>query len=322
MATVYKKYYKKPENYKPLDQKVKEKMEALKSTRPVLELHKKYNSYNELTVFPDWRFVALTQGDKTPFEKNWPNNPRQLKDISMKNNIGLLLGKASAGIVAIDFDGSTVVEFWNALFENTQYSYDWIKNNTTVFTSGKTGRSQALFKVPMEYWNDVTKIVLPIVEGEQLEFRWNGSQSVLPPSKLNDGRNYKWINHTAPIMIPEDILVFWLEMIVEKTRAIEYKFENKKVDSKDLPTELELRGVLNNIRKLGRLEHENWNRVLWGTFYSCGGDLNKAKNLILEFFKDRYSEDPIKYNTVLKSWSSGKTIRFGTLVRLSQAKYI
>jgi uncharacterized membrane protein YgcG len=117
-------------------------------------------------------------------------------------------------MVAIDFDGSSAMQ------KALELSKGEPLPDTVSFTSNRPGREQRLYLIPQEYWKAVrtTKIKTGVVgdDGklEQLELRWDGCQSVLPPSIHPMTGHYRWRKSPkevaiapAPMWVIEAMLV-------------------------------------------------------------------------------------------------------------------
>lgn len=142
------------------------------------------------------RFVEIVPGTKRPQGAAWQHNPRTLDQVATPA-VGMLLGDASSGIMAVDFDGASAIEYWA---ENIMDSVP----DTVMWTSGKPGRFQAAYRVPEEIRHMVpTKFARTTGPGEQLEWRYGrdraGFQSVLPPSIHPErGTPYGWLEGMSP----------------------------------------------------------------------------------------------------------------------------
>ena len=148
-----------------------------------------------------WKFVNIKNGEKIPVGLNWQKNPMMINEI-YTDNVGVVLGPASHGLCAIDVDGEEALDHFNNTFPNI----DLTTIDTAMWTSGKPYRFQAAFHVPEMYWTSLKRKVV-----NKLEFRWTNTQSILPPSKLNDGREYMWIKKPSIVGVkelPEEILVY------------------------------------------------------------------------------------------------------------------
>jgi hypothetical protein len=115
-------------------------------------------------------------------------------------------------VAAIDFDGYSAFALGLEKFGELSKTVTW--------TSGLPGRYQALFIVPERYRELVAnKKQATGIDGEQIEFRYTGNQSVLPPSShpITDG--YRWINSpidTPVAELPQAAIDYWLSLINEK----------------------------------------------------------------------------------------------------------
>ena len=151
------------------------------------------NVLTALNAYPETWTLTPVKG-KVPYQREWTKGTsrqtiaQQIKT-GKADGVGIITGTLSGGIVAIDCDGDSAV----------RYAADRGYSGTVGFRSGKPGRCQRLFRIPEQYWDGlVNRKVIPTGEGEQLEIRWNGCQSVLPPSAHPETEGYQWIN------IPDD----------------------------------------------------------------------------------------------------------------------
>ena len=154
----------------------------------------------------DWVLTPV-DGSKRPYRSNWQNEaPIKRQDLAKAvksgnaKGYGLRTGKWSNGILAVDADGNAAHALLSQLGGLPR---------TVSFTSGKPGRCQYLVRVPQEYWSVIeTKKINTGVKGEDgkdqlLELRWNGCQSVLPPSVHPETGSYKWVNSPQDCEIAE-----------------------------------------------------------------------------------------------------------------------
>lgn len=208
----------------------------------------------ELECVPQWRFCSIPWGEKGPRSAGWQRNPQQLKDIDGNNNVGVLLGPSSGGLVALDFDGTTA---WS-WFADT---IDCQLPSTVMWTSGKADRCQMAFQVPEQYWDYVRTQKIATGTGEGFEFRWTGCQSVVPPSQLKDGRTYTWVvgpDTTDIPVLPDAILSYWLEL------------SNPVIEPVDIPdampavTEQEVIDIYTELKRCyPELDYDRWTRATW-----------------------------------------------------------
>jgi hypothetical protein len=153
---------------------------------------------------------ALTPvyGDKRPYRKNWQTETPITKDLIKRDirngkakGYGLRTGTVSGGIVAVDADGRAAHEKINELSGGVPLP------ETVAFTSDKPGRCQYLFYIPQEYWGAIaTKKISTGVKGDdgkeqKLELRWDGCQSVLPPSVHPETGFYRWRKSPSELAI-------------------------------------------------------------------------------------------------------------------------
>lgn len=259
----------------------------------------------ELQQLLNWRYCNVTNGEKTPCEQNWQKHPHSLDNI-YTDNIGVVLGVHSGGICAIDFDGEEAIDHWTKTF-----GIDISTLDTIMWTSGKDYRCQAAFSVDEIYWDVLKKKVV-----NKLEFRWNGCQSVLPPSKLNDGREYFWINSPTTHIVqrlPEDVLVYWLNLMytdITKYDSIDtVAYQQNQYDEQYIDTLLS-----RIVPKVGNLrgDYDVWRTIAWAVCSQVG--THNAQHLMMK----HWPEKTRKEMKTLKSYR--QTVRgpgIGTLIKLS-----
>jgi hypothetical protein len=253
----------------------------------------------ELNLMTDWRYTNVTNGDKKPYPNNWQNTPLQLNQV-LSNNIGLQLGQHSNGTCAIDFDGPEAIDFWTTTFP--QHNIDEL--NTIMWTSGKEYRCQAAFSVPSEYWPVLKRKVT-----HSLEFRWGG-QSVMPPSKLNDGRQYFWINSPSTTQLrelPDDILTYWLQLLLNDMPLIDYTpIERPKLNDEAI---VQLADELK--KHYPQLDYDTWIRVTWAFCNELGTSDGVA------IMKYHYPESKSgEYRKFYNKSNVGKKITIGTVIKM------
>jgi len=165
---------------------------------------------------PDtWPLVPVV--GKQPYQKNWVKKECSRSEILAELETGKATGvglKLGNGLLAIDIDGESAAKLLLKLSgKNSLIDF----SATTAWTSGRPGRSQYLFFV--EEKDSPRCRNLRIGTGtlgddgkeECLEFRWLGTQSVLPPSiHPLTNKPYTWINNplqTPPALAPEWLIV-------------------------------------------------------------------------------------------------------------------
>lgn len=220
-----------------------------------------------LESFPEQWTLTPVQ-DKAPKIKNWQKGIDRsiiIKELEAgrANGIGLITGELSGCILAIDCDGHSAHQLAEKLGGLP---------HTVSFTSGKTGRAQHLYLVPSEYRellkNFTRKVLETGTKGEQLEIRYNASQSVLPPSQHPETDGYKSINSIENTPIAE--VPTW---VIEK--ILDEKPEQPKLDF----TQAQNFDPIPLIKCLSR-EHREWvaNGINHGGRNDAGAEL--ARDLI------------------------------------------
>lgn len=161
----------------------------------------------ELQKIPQSWALTPVDGSKKPYRAKWQSEPplkreKILSEIQSGSakGYGLRTGKISNGIAAVDFDGQSAWELAKKLSGGEL-------PDTISFTSNRPGRHQRLYLIPEEYWEGIktTKLKTGATgddgKPEQLEFRWDGCQSVLPPSVHPTTGQYTWIKSPQEIEI-------------------------------------------------------------------------------------------------------------------------
>lgn len=173
-----------------------------------------------LDSFPKYFQLTPVRGKK-PCTPKWQATDVSRTDIESAivsgkaTGFGLRLGTTSNGVMALDIDGTAP----KALL--IEIMGDEVLPATVEFTSGKPDRAQMLFQVPAQYWDALKSKKRTIANGdttEDLDFRWNGNQSVLPPSAHPETEGYRWIEGRSPddmeiAELPTKLLEFWLGLI-------------------------------------------------------------------------------------------------------------
>ena len=181
----------------------------------------------DLSKIPDSWPVVLVVG-KRPCEKNWVKKQCSRSKILAQLGTGKATGvglKLGNGLLAVDIDGESAAKLLLKLSGQNTLPV------TTAWTSGRPGRRQYLLSVEERNWPRCrnlrigTGIVGDDGKEECLEFRWLGTQSVLPPSiHPLTKKPYTWINNpleTPPALAPE-----WLISLCENWHT-EYVSEDE-----------------------------------------------------------------------------------------------
>lgn len=152
-----------------------------------------------LEIPENWPLVPVS--GKRPYQKNWNNRQYDRLEILAELEGGKATGfglKLGNGLLAIDVDGESAANLLRKFAgENGLQEFE----QTVCWSSGRTGRQQYLFSVPEVSWCRLQKnLRIPTGEidadgqEEGLEFRWLGSQSVLPPSiHPTTKKPYYWV---------------------------------------------------------------------------------------------------------------------------------
>lgn len=173
-----------------------------------------------LDSFPKYFQLTPVRGKK-PYTPKWQATDVSRTDIESAifsgkaTGFGLRLGTTSNGVMALDIDGAAPRALISEIMGDEELPV------TVEFTSGKPDRSQMLFQVPEQYWDVLKSKKRTIANGdttEDLDFRWNGNQSVLPPSDHPETDGYQWIEGKSPdevviAQLPTKLLEFWVGLI-------------------------------------------------------------------------------------------------------------
>jgi hypothetical protein len=265
---------------------------------------------DQLAKYPQWRYTNVKSGDKRPYPDAWQNTPLTLEQVA-STNIGLILGEHSGGVMAIDFDGET--------------AWQWFDREigcplppTASWTSGKPYRCQMAFTVPPEAWELLRpkKIVTKppsapgAGDGEGFEFRWRGNQSVLPPSVLNDGRRYEWIDTSPVAEIPYELLEKWVVLI--NTHSTVQNKPYTPVEPDDLTEDKyeDIREILTELKRhYPSLGYEDWFRVICITANELGDQI--AEVVLQELWPETRRGE---YRQKMRSRNPNRTGGVGGLV--------
>ena len=237
---------------------------------------------------------------KGPRVKDWQNTPHILSQIKDTHNIGILTGVHSAGILAVDFDGPWA---WTAWEEYINVPIP----STVTWTSGKDGRAQMMFRVEALLWD-----IMPNKEqyvgpegddgkSQQLEFRWNTCQSVLPPSVHEElGTPYTWVlpPSTTPIALaPAELITAIYDLSQKKEEFSGDEAVQSEPGKEDLT---EVRGLLAKIKsRYPNLsgQFDLWRNIFWATCHAVG--TAEAVTLIQQFYPE---EKRNEYKKLARDW--------------------
>jgi hypothetical protein len=146
--------------------------------------------YPSLYTQLGFKLVRLRPGTKIPVDPSWQVN-QESDDIP--KNYGIGLKHAFSRVCCFDIDDLDLfigkhAEAWELIRKGLMY------------TSGKPNRVKALFRLPksgaVKGIDIITKTFIPSGAGQfRCATETGGStQDVLPPTRLADGRKYKWIS--------------------------------------------------------------------------------------------------------------------------------
>ncbi|MDJ0554357.1 MAG: bifunctional DNA primase/polymerase [Microcoleaceae cyanobacterium MO_207.B10] len=223
------------------------------STWEIFNKHPRASEIAEgLKIIPSsWQLTPVRE--KRPYRKEWQHEEPVSREaiatyitqgqelISKKGNpytafdsgYGVRLGEVSGGLLAIDVDGKSAEPILKGICPELPKSISW--------SSGKAGRYQVAFQIPPEYREKLALFTRAVVrewedykcdDNELLEFRYNYSQSVLPPSYHPDTGRYDWINSpedTEVAIAPQPILDLLVEL-ADKERLATKEVEEKKAE--------------------------------------------------------------------------------------------
>jgi hypothetical protein len=138
-----------------------------------------------------WRVVPVAHGEKRPVGSGWQNLRLEEDDIrrefAVSRNVGVLLGKASGGLVDVDLDVSEAAVVAGRLLPATA-------------RFGHAGKpcSHYLYRVRGEV---KTRKFLAPDRTVLLELRSDGAQTVFPPSVHVSGEQIAWEDQREPVEI-------------------------------------------------------------------------------------------------------------------------
>ncbi|MCC3584288.1 MAG: bifunctional DNA primase/polymerase [Microcoleus sp. PH2017_29_MFU_D_A] len=192
-----------------------------------------------LEIPENWSLVPVR--GKKPYQKGWNSKQYDRLEILAELESGKATGlglKLGNGLLAVDIDGESAAKLLVKLAgENSLTDFP----RTTAWTSGRQSRKQCLFSVPEKDWCRLrnlrigTGIAGDDGKEECLEFRWLGTQSVLPPSvHPTTNKPYIWLKNPLqhpPLPAPE-----WLIELCENWHS-EY-VSDKELDLVRFPARL------------------------------------------------------------------------------------
>lgn len=167
--------------------------------------------------------------------------------------VGLKLGPASGGILAVDFDGPGSIEKFEEVFGHDPTDLP----PTVGMTSGRELRGQRLFQVDQDWW--------PHLRGRRswsgedgntcLELRWAGHQSVIAGAHPKT-KGYSWLPESSPSECDVATAPEWLlEPLVHQPPTAAEVVAPTAVDAKRVPA------MLACIDPLEHTSYDDWLQV-------------------------------------------------------------
>lgn len=284
----------------------------------------------------NWALTPL--GDnKAPYHQQWQHEEtlaRAAIEAEIKSGkakgYGIRTGLVSNGILAVDMDGSSTSAKMLELSQGQELP------KTIAFTSGRPGRCQYLYQVPEQYWDAVqTKKIKTGTNGddgkpEQIELRWDGCQSVLPPSVHPLTGKYVWISESAPWECGVAEAPTWLiELMLREQRPPVEPQQNTYRSASRTPHPDSPKGSKHHLDPLGDIERAlSYLDALspsraddYYEWLQVGMALHSVDDSLLAEW-DRWSQGSPKYKSgdCERKWNSFKRdgISIGTLAYLAK----
>lgn len=211
----------------------------------------------------DWRFIPLN-GHKQPIDPNTGENMLRwtqqegydIDGIAELNGVvravGLLLGPASSGVLAVDFDGPNAPAKFREIFGRDPKDLP----PTVGVTSGKPSRGQRFFQVDQDWWQHLRgRKVWRDEKGKIcLELRWSGCQSVIA-GEHPETSGYRWLDDSSPEQRDVALAPDWL---LEPLNRDERRLEPVETSSEDAARAVQM---LKFIDPLQRTDYDSWIEV-------------------------------------------------------------
>lgn len=258
-----------------------------------------------------WRFCNVYKNDKRPYPDDWQNCPLTLDQLD-GNNYGLLSGRHS-GVLAIDFDGLWAFDWWEKTLSHIKLP------ETIMWSSGVPNRVQMAFNVDEIYWPHIKTrkftngLKKPDLEG--IEFRFDGCQSVLPPSVHPDtGKPYEWIGNVVDAAdCPLELIEYLIELNIQKQVVNNAPAKNITLDSSELE---ELDKVLQEYKRIyPNLGYDQWRNTTWACITHVGHAAGIA--VMQTFYPEQQAGE---YDKLAKTYKAGNTWSIGSLIKMVQEK--
>ncbi|PIG93725.1 DUF3987 domain-containing protein [Gloeocapsopsis sp. IPPAS B-1203] len=245
----------------------------------------------------NWVLVPVG-ANKAPYISNWSERHFTkadiIKEIDKPNSpiaaVGVQLGVKSGGLVCVDFDGEAAQELAKQLSNQ-----DNIAVETITVTSGRTGRFSQFFYVDQKYWDLIsTTRVSTDKPGQQLEFRWSGSQSVIFGEHPITG-SYSWVN--SPKNSPIQSCPAWvIDKMLKPNRGVsKYRFSDEELSPQK---RIDIMAALYSLPASYADDYETWLKVGMALHSVGDASLLQAWDTWSQL-SDKYEED-----CCIKKWES------------------
>ena len=271
----------------------------------------------------DYKFGYTPVKNKEAFLKGWQNNPYTLTEVTAMiangqcpgskakpNGFGLISGIASGGIACMDLDGPEAFDF-----VGEKFGLGVLESANFVWTSGRPHRMQIGWQVDERYWDLIAKKT--VGEGNKLEFRWDGSQSVMPPSvhPTNDSGYYSWLIEPAgkPISkMPQALLEFWLNECQCKAPDEDLNYPVEVNDSEWFAKKVfKIVEIIRHADGVpGYAGHLGWCSIGHAVASAVGVD--EARNIMMRLYPPRNTTE---YRTLYSSYNASVCPKFGRLCK-------
>jgi hypothetical protein len=214
----------------------------------------------EVAALPEgWNFVLCHEGPektKAAYQSGWSKlrqnsatitellkDPIESRKASM---VGVLLGKASGGLLAVDHDGESAGDLLRNKFGIQRLP------TTPTITSGKPGRFCSFYSVPaaladsLKHITFKTGTVGPDGKEEALELRWTGQQ-IIAGIHPETGNPYQWLDHPKQVELaeaPATLLNAMKKQVRQDTPLLEQRPSKQATQQASIADEVPLEKLL------------------------------------------------------------------------------
>ncbi len=162
-----------------------------------------------------WSPIPLPRAKKTPCYQGWPNSRFTLKEVEQRfmpgDNLGIIPGTASGGLVDIDLDAPEAVALADRFLPPTD----------SVFGRPGKPRSHRLYRV--EPVPETKQFRDPSDRSMLVELRADGGmQTVFPPSRHPSGEKIAWDRDGQPARISERDLLAAVARLAAACLVVRY----------------------------------------------------------------------------------------------------